>query len=161
MVVADDIGKIAELDFASVTPEEFARIVKGLSSKEIAGIARDGALRTRVLDEVFRRMERQFKPEAAGALKALIRWGITGGGDNPEAPEVVYETEIADGVCTVREGRSEAEPRVTLVMADAEFLKLVSGNASPVMLFMMRKVKIAGDVGLASGLARYFDIPKA
>ncbi|WP_399925487.1 SCP2 sterol-binding domain-containing protein [Streptomyces kanamyceticus] len=154
--MADDISRIAGLDFASVTPEEFARLVKGLSDKEIAGIARDGALRKRVLDEVFRRMERQFRPAAAGSLTALLRWRVTGSGDNPE---VVYETRIADGVCTVREGRSEAEPRVTFVMGDAAFLKLVSGNASPVTLFMLRKVKVTGDVALAAGLTRYFDVP--
>ncbi|MCX4667123.1 SCP2 sterol-binding domain-containing protein [Streptomyces sp. NBC_01381] len=146
---------IAGLDFANVTPEEFAKIVKGLSGKEITEIAQDGELRARVLAEVFARMERQFKPDAAGSLKALIRWKITG------VDEIVYETEIAEGTCTVREGRSDAEPRVTLIMSDAEFLKLVSGNASPVTMFMMRKVKIAGDVALASGLTRYFDIPKA
>lgn len=100
-------------------------------------------------------MERQFRPESAGALAAVIRWKITGESD------VVYETTIADGACSVTEGRSEADPRLTLIMGDADFLKLVSGNASPVTLFMLRKVKIAGDVGLASGLTRYFDIPKA
>ncbi|MGK5643344.1 SCP2 sterol-binding domain-containing protein, partial [Streptomyces sp. URMC 126] len=46
-------------------------------------------------------------------------------------------------------------------MGDAEFLRLVSGNASPVTMFMTRRLKLAGDVGLASGLTRYFDIPKA
>ncbi|MGW2228861.1 SCP2 sterol-binding domain-containing protein [Streptomyces formicae] len=157
----EDLGGVqglAGLDFASVTPEEFAQIVKGLSGKEIAELARDVELRGRVLAEVFTRMERQFRPDAAGSLKALIRWKITGSGDNEEA---VYETDIADGTCTVREGRSDADPRVTLILADAEFLKLVSGNASPVTMFMTRKVKIAGDVALASGLTRYFDIPKA
>ncbi|MEU6393145.1 SCP2 sterol-binding domain-containing protein [Streptomyces sp. NPDC046939] len=152
---ADDI---AALDFASVTPEEFARLVKGLSTKEINEIARDSALRVRVLAEVFGRMERQFKPEVAGSLQALIRWKVTGQG---EVPDAVYETRIGDGTCTVTEGRSDAEPRVTLIMNDADFLKLVSGNASPVTLFMLRKVKIAGDVALAAGLTRYFDIPKA
>jgi predicted lipid carrier protein YhbT len=152
---ADDI---AALDFASVTPEEFARIVKGLSAKQLGEIAADGALRARVLEEVFGRMERQFRPEAAGTLEALIRWKVTGQGDSPDA---VYETKITGGTCTVTEGRSEAEPRVTLVMGDADFLKLVSGNSSPVTMFMLRKVKIAGDVALAAGLTRYFDIPKA
>ncbi|MFJ9035719.1 SCP2 sterol-binding domain-containing protein [Streptomyces sp. NPDC102406] len=152
---ADDI---AALDFASVTPEEFARIVKGLSAKEINEIAEDTTLRTRILKEVFGRMERQFKPEVAGSLEALIRWKVTGRGETPDA---VYETRIAGGTCAVTEGRSEAEPRTTLVMGDADFLKLVSGNSSPVTMFMMRKVKIAGDVALAAGLTRYFDIPKA
>ncbi|MEU5953905.1 SCP2 sterol-binding domain-containing protein [Streptomyces sp. NPDC047525] len=156
--MADGVGGaegVAGLDFASVTPEEFAKIVKGLSGKEITEIAQDGELRARVLGEVFGRMGRQFKPESAGTVKALIRWKITG------VDEAVYETDIQEGTCAVREGRSDAEPRVTLVMADAEFLKLVSGNASPVTMFMMRKIKIVGDVAFAAGLTRYFDIPKA
>ncbi|MFE7011089.1 SCP2 sterol-binding domain-containing protein [Streptomyces sp. NPDC057651] len=149
--------RIAGLDFSAVTPEQFAKIVKGLSAKEIDRIARDGELRARILGEVFARMERQFKPDAAGSLQALIRWKVTGAADQAEA---VYETAIADGTCTVTEGRSDATPRVTLTMGDADFLKLVSGNQSPVMMFMMRKVRITGDVALAAGLNRYFDIPK-
>ncbi|WP_406106606.1 SCP2 sterol-binding domain-containing protein [Streptomyces sp. NBC_01003] len=148
---------IADLDFSAVTPEQFAKIVKGLSAKEIDGIARDGELRARILKEVFARMERQFRPETAGSLQALIRWKVTSAGDQEEA---VYETAIADGTCTVTEGRSDATPRVTLTMGDADFLKLVSGNQSPVLMFMMRKVRITGDAGLAAGLNRYFDIPK-
>ncbi|CAM5262195.1 hypothetical protein SALBM135S_04656 [Streptomyces alboniger] len=73
----------------------------------------------------------------------------------------MYETEVDEGTCVVREGASDADPRVTLVLADPEFLKLVSGNVGPVKLFMLRKVKVVGDVALAAGLTRYFDIPKA
>ncbi|MFJ3706016.1 MULTISPECIES: SCP2 sterol-binding domain-containing protein [unclassified Streptomyces] len=146
--------ELSGLDFAAVSPEDFARIVKGLSAEQL-GEVMHGDLRTRVLSEVFGRMRQQFRPEAAGRLKALIRWKITG--ENEE----VYETSIADGACTVSAGRSDAEPRTTLVMGDAEFLKLVSGNGNPVTMFMMRRLKVVGDVGLASGLTRYFDIPKA
>ncbi|WP_103532867.1 SCP2 sterol-binding domain-containing protein [Streptomyces sp. SM11] len=142
------------LDFAAVAPDEFARIVKGLSAKQLAEIMR-GELRTRILGEVFGRMKQQFRPDAAAGLTALVRWRITGESD------VVYETAIADGACEITPGRSDAEPRTTLVMTDAEFLKLVSGNGNPVTMFMTRKLKVAGDVGLASGLTRYFDIPKS
>lgn len=153
--MADDItSDLSNLDFATVSPEEFAKLVKGLSTKQIQELAK-GDLRTRVLSEVFGRMEKQFRSDSAGTLQALIRWKVTGEND------VIYETTIADGTCTVREGRGEAEPRVTLTMGDAEFLKLVSGNSSPVSMFMTRKLKIAGDVALASGLTRLFDIPKA
>lgn len=145
---------LAELDFASITPAEFAALVKKLSAKEIAELMR-GELRTRVLAEIFARMVRQFRPESAGSLRALIRWEVVG------EPVVVYETLIDDGTCTVREGASEAEPRVTLTLRDADFLKLVSGNGNPITMFMTRKLKVAGDIGLASGLTRLFDIPKA
>ncbi|MFI1223445.1 MULTISPECIES: SCP2 sterol-binding domain-containing protein [unclassified Streptomyces] len=145
---------LSGLDFGAIGPEEFARIVKSLSAKQLAEVLH-GELRTRILGEVFGRMKQRFRPEAAGGLTALIRWKITGESD------VVYETAIADGACQVTPGRSDAEPRTTLVMGDAEFLKLVSGNGNPVTMFMTRKLKVAGDVGLASGLTRYFDIPKA
>ncbi|MGP3634558.1 SCP2 sterol-binding domain-containing protein [Streptomyces sp. 24-1644] len=149
----DITAELAGLDFAAVSPQEFARIVKGLSAQQLSEVMH-GEFRARVLREVFGRMKQQFRPEAAGQLRALIRWKITGESDE------VFETSIAGGRCSVREGRSEAEPRTTLVMADTEFLKLVSGNGSPVTMFMLRKLKVAGDVGLASGLTRYFDIPK-
>jgi putative sterol carrier protein len=148
---------LAGLDFAQVSPQEFARIVKSLSNREIAE-AFQGELRLRALREIFSRMQRQFRPDGAGSLKTLIRWQIEGtDGTDP----VVFETAIADGACTATEGATAAEPRVTLTMSDVEFLKLVSGNGNPVTMFMMRKIKIAGDVGLAAGLTRLFDIPKA
>lgn len=152
---------LAGLDFADVSPQEFARIVKSLSAKEIAE-AFTGELRLRALREIFSRMRRLFRPESAGSLTALIRWRIEPGGPGGagEGP-TVFETSIAAGACTATEGASAADPRVTLTMTDAEFLKLVSGNGNPVTMFMMRKIKIAGDVGLAAGLTRLFDIPKA
>lgn len=150
-----DNGDFGELDFSGVSPEDFATIVKGLSKQELAELTADASLREQIIREIFSRMGRQFRPEVAGSLKALIRWKVTG------ASEVVYDVTIDEGTCSVHEGRTEGEPRVTLVMGDAEFLKLVSGNANPVTLFMTRKLKLAGDVGLATGMTRLFDIPKA
>jgi alkyl sulfatase BDS1-like metallo-beta-lactamase superfamily hydrolase len=155
--MAGSADGLADLDFASVTPEQFAGIVKGLSADEIRGLTEDTTLRARVLDEVFARVGRQFRPEVAGSLSALIRWRITGA----NGEKTVYETRIADRTCTVHQGHTDAAPRVTLTLGDADFLKLVSGNASPVQMFITRKVKINGEVPLAAMLTRYFDIPKA
>ncbi|MDT0309966.1 SCP2 sterol-binding domain-containing protein [Streptomyces sp. DSM 44917] len=149
-----DTTDLASLDFANVTPAEFNRLVKKFSKKEIQELSDDAALRSRVLKEVFGRMETQFRPESAGSLRALIRWEVKG------ATDEVYETKIDSGTCTVSHGRSDGDPRVTLIMNDYEFLKLVSGNGNPVTMFMTRKLKINGDIGLASGLTRLFDIPK-
>jgi hypothetical protein len=148
---------LKDLDFGAVSPQEFARLIKSLSGREIAA-AFQGELRLRALREIFARMERLFRPEAAGSLRALIRWKVEGEGPDGTA---VFETAIADGRCAATEGASEAESRVTLALSDAEFLKLVSGNGNPVTMFVMRKIKISGDIGLAAGLTRLFDIPKA
>ncbi|WP_103528280.1 MULTISPECIES: SCP2 sterol-binding domain-containing protein [Streptomyces] len=148
---ADDLES---LDFASVSPEEFATIVKGMSKREISELAADPPLRKRVLREIFSRMERQFRPEAAGSLSAVIRWEITG--DTTET----YDVTVHEGTCAVHEGASEASPRTTITLGDAEFLKLVSGNANPVTMFMTRKLRLGGDVALATGMTRLFNIPK-
>ncbi|MFW6694503.1 SCP2 sterol-binding domain-containing protein [Streptomyces sp. MAR4 CNX-425] len=153
--MADDTSGLAGLDLAAVSPEEYARIVQGLSSKEIEEMARDEALRARVVGEVFGRMAQQFQPEKAGTLDAVIRWQITG------VSEVVYEVTVAGGACSVREGRGSGRPRVTLEMGDEEFLRVTSGNAGPVKLFMKRKLKVTGDVALALKLTTLFDIPSA
>jgi hypothetical protein len=150
-------GPLAQLDFAALGPQEFAALVKALPGREIAEAFR-GELRLRALREIFARMERLFRPEAAGSLKALIRWNVEGAEEDGTA---VFETAIADGRCVATAGASGAEPRVTLALSDAEFLKLVSGNGNPVTMFVLRKVKIGGDVGLAAGLTRLFEIPKA
>jgi len=146
---------LSELDFAGIRPREFAQLIKGLSAREFAE-ALQGEVRLRALREIFSWMERLFRPEAAGSLRALIRWEVEGADAT-----TVFETAIADGHCVVSEGASADEPRVTLTLADAEFLKLVSGNGNSVTMFVLRKIKISGDVGLAAGLTRLFDIPKA
>ena len=42
-----------------------------------------------------------------------------------------------------------------------EFLKIVSGNGNPVMMFMTGKLKAKGDLGLAANIQNLFEIPKA
>ncbi|MER5865198.1 SCP2 sterol-binding domain-containing protein [Kitasatospora sp. NPDC002040] len=144
------------LDFAAISPQDFAQLVRGTGKAALADIVA-GPARGRILDEVFGRMETRFKPEVAGRLNALVRWRIS----DPGQDDAVYETAIADGACVLRKGAGEAEPRLGLTLTAADFLRLVSGNANGVTLFMTRRLKVAGDLGLASGLTRYFDIPKA
>ncbi|OIV39166.1 acyl-CoA synthase [Mangrovactinospora gilvigrisea] len=152
-----EYGDLAGLDFAAVSPEEFARIVKSAPGRQIKEFMR-GPDRARVLDEVFGRFETRFRPTAADGVKALVRWRVTGAdGAEPD----VYETDIAGGACTLAKGATDRRPRLTLTLAETEFLKLVSGNASGPVLFMTRKLKVEGDIGLAAGLTKYFDIPKA
>jgi predicted lipid carrier protein YhbT len=142
-------------DLAGYTPLEFAALVKRLSKRELAAIAA-GPARARIVEEVFGRMRTSFRPEAAGRLRALIRWRIADEG----APQLVYEMAIEDGECTVTPGATDREARAELVLSTETFALLCSGNASGVTLFISRRLKISGDLSLAGRLLRYFDIPK-
>lgn len=156
MAALDDLD-LETLDFGSVGPDEFARIVKGTPTRRIAELM-SGPHRRRVLDEVFNRMQTLFKPDAAAGRDALIRWRITGGDGGADD---VYETHIDGSACTVTPERTEREAQLSLTMAAPEFLRLASGNASGPALFFTRKLKLKGDIRLAGGLTHFFDIPKA
>jgi len=156
MAAREDLD-LEALDFGSVEPVEFARIVKAMPAGRITELM-NGPQRRRVLDEVFGRMETLFKPDAARGRDALIRWRITEG---DEESGDVYETHIAHGACVVTPERTDRTPQLSLTMAALEFLRLVSGNASGPTLFFTRKLKAKGDIRLAGGLTHFFDIPKA
>ncbi|MEU8419847.1 SCP2 sterol-binding domain-containing protein [Micromonospora sp. NPDC048835] len=142
--------------FANVGPKEFAQLVKSTPDDKIAQVM-SGDSRDKILGEVFGRMPSLFRADRAGATNAVIHWVITG---RPDGGSDTYEVVIADGTCVVNEP-PQHDPKLSLTMGPVEFLKIVSGGANPVMMFMTGKLKAKGDLGLAANIANLFDIPKA
>jgi putative sterol carrier protein len=142
--------------FANVGPKEFAQLVKSTPDDKIAQVM-SGDMRGKILGEVFNRMPSLFRADRAGATNAVIHWVITG---RPDGGSDTYEVVIADGTCVVNE-TPQHDPKLSLTMGPVEFLKIVSGGANPVMMFMTGKLKAKGDLGLAANIANLFDIPKA
>ncbi len=142
--------------FASVGPKEFAQLVKSTPDARIAEVMA-GEDRGKVLSEVFGRMPSLFRADRAGSTNAVIHWNITG---RPDGGSDTYEVVVENGTCTVSEP-PQRDPKLSLTMGPVEFLKIVSGGANPVMMFMTGKLKAKGDLGLAANIANLFDIPKA
>ena len=140
----------------SIGPKEFAQLVKSTPDSQIAEVMA-GDSRTKILDEVFDRMPTLFRPEKAGATSAVIHWIITGGAGGASD---TYETVIENGACTVT-NKPERDPKLAMTMDPVTFLKVVSGDGNPMMMFMTGKIKAKGDLGLAANVAKLFDIPKA
>ncbi|PKW13402.1 SCP2 sterol-binding domain-containing protein [Saccharopolyspora spinosa] len=145
----------APVDLSALRPDQFARLISRASDKQLEAVVARPELRERILDEVFRRMGEHYKSEKANSTEAVVRWRI-----GSDEDLLRYECVLADGKCTVSKD-SQHEPTVTITTPPAEFLKLASGNASAPMLFMKGKLKVAGDLGFAAGLAKLFQIPKA
>jgi hypothetical protein len=141
---------------SSIGPKEFAQLVKATPDAQIAEVMA-GDARTKILDEVFGRMPSLFRPEKAGTTTAVIHWIITGG---PGGSSDTYETVIEDGACTVTK-QAAREPKLAMTMDALTFLKVVSGDGNPMMLFMTGKIKAKGDLGLAANVAKLFDIPRS
>jgi putative sterol carrier protein len=142
--------------FGSIGPKEFAALVKSTPDAKIAEVMQTDA-RGKILDEVFNRMPTLFRSDRAGATQAVIHWNITGGADGNAD---TYETVIENGACTVT-NKPEREPKLAMTMDPVTFLKVVSGDGNPMMMFMTGKIKAKGDLGLAANIAKLFDIPKA
>jgi hypothetical protein len=150
---------VADFDlsnFENTDPAQFAQVVKSASDAQIAEVM-SGDLRPKILDAVFTRMPTLFRPDRAGNTNAVIHW-IVGG--RPDGGSDTYEVVIADGACTLSP-TPDNEPKLALTMGPVEFLKVVSGNGNPVMMFMTGKLKAKGDLGLAANIANLFNIPKA
>jgi putative sterol carrier protein len=87
----------------------------------------------------------------------VIEWRLHGIG-NEGAGAQRWFVVLSDGEC--RTGRDlDAKPRVTLELGALEFLKLVTGNANPVAMFMTGKLKIRGDLLFAARVQGFFSIP--
>ena len=140
---------------STIAPKEFAQVVKTTPDSKIAEVM-SGDDRGKILDEVFNRMPTLFRADRAGATKTVIHWIITGGAGGSDT----YETVIEDGACTVT-SQPVREPKLAMTMDPVTFLKVVSGDGNPMMMFMTGKIKAKGDLGLAAQVAKLFDIPKA
>ncbi|GLY07204.1 MULTISPECIES: SCP2 sterol-binding domain-containing protein [Actinoplanes] len=140
---------------ASIGPKEFAQLVKSTPDSKISEVMASD-LRPKILDEVFNRMPSLFRAEKAGNTQAVIHWTITGG---PAGSSDTYETVIENGACTVT-NQPVREPKLHMTMDSLTFLKTITGEGNPMMLFMTGKIKAKGDLSLAASIAKLFDIPK-
>ena len=146
---------MSELDTSQLDPGAVARHVAEASDEQLDELMA-GPSRSAILAEIFGRMARHFRADAASDTEAVIRWRIGVGADGG-ADE--WESVIANGTCHVREGFQADGARVTFTIAGADFLRLVTGNAAGPMLFMSGRLKIEGDMMFAASAAGLFTIP--
>lgn len=136
-----------------IDANQFAEMVAAASDEQIEqGLA---ANRDLLLGELFRRMPEHFNPAKAGDTRAVIEWRILG---RPDGGQDRFQVVIENHACrVVRDG--DATPRVIFTIKPVDFIKLVSGNASGPMLFIVGRLKIEGELLLAARLQGFFDMP--
>ncbi|RIV40272.1 SCP2 sterol-binding domain-containing protein [Micromonospora radicis] len=146
---------IQDVRAEAMDPVEFARLVKGTPIDELRQVLR-GERRGEILDHLIGGMPSAFRPEAAGRTRAVVHWRI---GDRPDGGVDTYEMIIADGTCTLSPS-ADRQPQLTLNLAAADFVHLVTGNAHAVMLVMRGRLKTRGDLGLTARFPNFFAAPR-
>lgn len=137
------------VDPATLDAAEVARIVSKAKDDHLRRIM-SGGFRGIVLDEVFRRFPDYLDRERAGKLAAAIVWKITG---RPDGGADRFLIRIADGTCTVSPDPEDGSARdATITIDGVDFLKLVTGNLNPMLGVLRGKLRIAGDLAIASAL---------
>jgi putative sterol carrier protein len=81
-------------------------------------------------------------PELAKEVNAVVEFRLTG-------PDSEWHLDFAGGNSTVASGRAK-NPAAVLTMSTESLLALVSGTESDARLYQTGKMRVDGDVGLAS-----------
>jgi putative sterol carrier protein len=144
------------IDPGAVDPVEMARAVSQTPDEQLRTGMRS-EFRPIVLDEIFRRFPEYISAERTRGVDAAIKFKLTGRADGDADRYIVL---IQDGSCRV-ERDGTAKPRVTISLDGADFLKLVTGNANPPVMFLRGKLRVSGDLAFAARLITFFKIPSA
>lgn len=142
-------------ELGSADASELAALAASASDEQLAAVMADAELRERALSEVFKRMADQVNPAGLDGVDAVVHFRIT---EHPEGGEDHYEAILRDGTAVVSAEPSE-QPQVTVIASGPSFLQLVSGRQSGPVMFMTGKIRIEGDLMLASRMTGFFRIP--
>lgn len=142
-------------ELTALGPIEFVDLLKSASDREVADVMA-GPTRMSVIDSIFEHMPRMFRADRAGDLRATTHWTITGKG----VPDDQWTVRVGDGQASATRGH-DGDASVSLSMGPVEFIKLVTRTGNPVMMVMMGKIKIKGDMSLAANIGNLFEVPRA
>jgi len=133
---------------------EIKTAIDGRSAVEINSYAaaREGGV-AGLLDLVFVNLPGAFLPQRAGDQAITFQYVLRA----PDGEHRHYAV-VRDGVCET--GRGDiGSPTVTMTMDLSVFLQVMVGTLAPVRAFLVRKIKVSGDMMAATKFESWFARP--
>lgn len=152
-------GQIDTEALKKVKPEDLPKLIASISDEQLEQVM-SGPLRRTVLDEIFKRMPGMIDPDAIADTEAVVHFHLLDRPDEHGGGHDEYEVVFANGAAKLSEEPGR-EATVTIKATPLDFFKLAAGRASGPTMFMTGKLKLEGDLMLASRLASFFRIPTA
>lgn len=101
------------------------------------------------LRDVIPQMPQAFLPDKAKGVDAVVLFRVSG----DEAGD--WSITIRDGTCAVAPGAAP-NPKTTFKIDSKDLIAMLTGKANGMQLFMQGRLRIEGDLGLASKFASFF-----
>jgi len=111
-----------------------------------------------VLDGIFWQMPKRLDRKSSSGLTTAVRWRLTG---HPDREPEIYDVVFDNDRCQVIRGGGGTEPRVTITVDGAEFVRIATGSSDPTRAYFEGRLQLAGDIMFAAKLASLFRIPRA
>lgn len=94
-------------------------------------------------------------PDKAKSMNAVFKFELTG--DDGGTWTIDLRKDNDGDVLITGEG---PEPNVAITMAAADFCGIFNGSVNPMQAFMMGKIKVKGDMGLATKIQNLVQLGK-
>lgn len=95
-----------------------------------------------------------FVPEKAAGIDTVVQFKFTG------AQASDWFVVVKDQTCECTEGLHPS-PKMTMTADSEDYIKIATGEMDATVAFMKGKVKVAGDMGVALGMGKYFKFGKS
>ncbi|CAM3239044.1 SCP2 sterol-binding domain-containing protein [Rhodothermus bifroesti] len=101
------------------------------------------------IPEVIASYKERFLPDQAAGIEGVVQLNLTGEGGG------AYYLVVKNGTLEIHEGTHE-NPTVTVTTSAENWLKLNNGEANPMALMMMGKLKVSGSLPMATKFQSMF-----
>jgi putative sterol carrier protein len=146
------------VDPTALDPVDVATALRVATGDHVRKVMTSG-FRPVVIEEIFRRMPEFLDARKAERVRLVIGFRLLG---NPGGEAERYVVRVDRGVCTVQAGDAGGEDRDATVTCEGhDFLRLATGQLSPITGVLRGVLKVKGDKARALQFSSLMKIPRA